>query len=128
MNAGSLFILIALFALLWVLMIRPQRSRQQKQQQMLASVGPGDEVLTVGGLYGIVHEVEEDGDLVVEIAEGIRVRVAKRAVAAVEKETDEDEAVDGSVDPDEPEPEGEVDVDHEEREGDPVGSQAHERR
>jgi preprotein translocase subunit YajC len=124
----GLIIIIALFALLWVVMIRPQRSRQQKQQQMLASVAPGDEVLTVGGLYGIVHEVEEDGDLVVEIAEGIRVRIASRAVAAVEKEPDEDETVDGSVDPDEPEAEGEVDVDSEQREGDPVGSQALERR
>ena len=66
-----------MFALLWVLLIRPQRRRQHAQQQLLTSVEPGDEVLTVGGLYGIVHEIDEDNDLIVEIAEGIRVRIAR---------------------------------------------------
>jgi preprotein translocase subunit YajC len=125
---GSLIIIIALFALLWVVMIRPQRSRQQKQREMLDSVGPGDEVLTVGGLYGIVHEVDEDGDLVVEIAEGIRVRIAKKAVAAVEQEPTDEETVDETAEADEPEIEGEAAVDLEDHEGDPVGSPAPERR
>jgi len=40
-------------------------------------------VLTVGGLYGIVVEIEDEDDLVMEIAEGIHVRVARRAVATV---------------------------------------------
>ena len=51
-------------------------------------------MLTVGGIYGIVHEIDEEDDLIVEIAEGIRVRVARRAVAGVvkpEDEADEDE-------------------------------------
>jgi preprotein translocase subunit YajC len=125
---GSLIIIIALFALLWVVMIRPQRSRQQKQREMLESVGPGDEVLTVGGLYGIVRDVDEDGDLEVEIAEGIRVRMAKKAVAAVERDPDDDETVDESAEADEPEIEGEADVDLEDHEGEPVGSPAPERR
>jgi len=83
-----------MFALLWVLLIRPQRRKQMEQQQLLASIEPGDEVLTVGGIYGIVTEIDEDDDLIVEIAEGIRVRVARRAAAGVvkpEEETDEDE-------------------------------------
>jgi preprotein translocase subunit YajC len=91
---GSLIIIVALFALLWVLIIRPQRAKQQKQQRMLNEVDPGDEILTVGGIYGIVQEIEEEdegGDLVVEIAEGIHVRVARRAVAAVVKPDDEDD-------------------------------------
>jgi preprotein translocase subunit YajC len=65
------------------------------QQQLLESVEPGDEVLTVGGIYGIVHEIDEEDDLIVEVAEGIRVRVARRAVAAVVKP--EDEADEGDV-------------------------------
>ena len=60
-----------------------------EQQQLLSGIEPGDEVLTVGGIYGIVHEIDEDDDLVVEIAEGIRVRVARRAVAGVVKPDDE---------------------------------------
>jgi preprotein translocase subunit YajC len=95
-----------MFALLWVLLIRPQRRRQQAQQQLLTSVEPGDEVLTVGGLYGIVHEIDEDNDLIVEIAEGIRVRIARRSVAGVvkpEDEADEDDVVDGEAEEDQDE-------------------------
>ena len=82
---ASLILLLAMFVLLWVLLIRPQRNRQQKQQQLLSSVEPGDEILTVGGLYGIVREIDEEDDLIVEIAEGIQVRVARRAVGGVVK-------------------------------------------
>jgi preprotein translocase subunit YajC len=101
----SILILIPLLALVWLLLIRPQRAKQQKQRQLLTSVEPGDEILTVGGIYGIVQELEdgEDGDdLIVEIAEGIHVRVARRAVATVVKpdddnddEDDDDEVEDG---------------------------------
>ena len=108
MNGGTLILLAAMFALLWVLLIRPQRRKQMEQQQLLASIEPGDEVLTVGGIYGIVTEIDEEDDLIVEIAEGIRVRVARRAAAGVvkpEDEADEDEeddveALDASEDED----------------------------
>ncbi len=96
---GQLIILAAMFAMLWVLLIRPQRQRQQKQQALLTSIEPGDEVLTVGGLYGIVQEIDEDDDLIVEIAEGITVRIARRAVGGVvkpdEEEAEPDEADEG---------------------------------
>jgi preprotein translocase subunit YajC len=90
---GSLIIIVALFALLWLLLIRPQRKRQTEQQRMLSSIELGDEVLTVGGLYGIVREVDEEDDLIVEIAEGIQVRIARRAVGGVVKP--ESEPADG---------------------------------
>jgi preprotein translocase subunit YajC len=70
-------------------LIRPQRQRQLKQQQLLQSVEPGDEILTVGGLYGIVQEVDDEDDLIVEIADGIHVRIARRAVGGVVKPEDE---------------------------------------
>ena len=91
MSGGGLLIIVALFAVLWFVMIRPQKARQQRQQQLLNSVSPGDEVLTVGGLYGIVQEIDEEGDLIVEIADGIHVRLARRSVATVVKPEDEDE-------------------------------------
>lgn len=89
---ASLILLLAMFVLLWVLLIRPQRQRQLKQQQLLSSVEPGDEILTVGGLYGIVRDVDEEDDLIVEIAEGIQVRIARRAVGGVVKPEEDDEA------------------------------------
>ena len=91
---ASLILLLAMFVLLWVLLIRPQRQKQQKQQQLLSSVEPGDEVLTVGGLYGIVRDIDEEDDLIVEIAEGIQVRIARRAVGGVVKPDEEEEDVD----------------------------------
>jgi preprotein translocase subunit YajC len=103
---ASLILIVAMFVLLWVLLIRPQRKRQQDQQHLIESVEPGDEILTVGGIYGIVEELDEDDDLVVEIAEGIRVRVARRAVATVVKpeEEDEEEIVEAEPALDEEEP------------------------
>jgi preprotein translocase subunit YajC len=88
---ATLILLAAMFVLLWLLLIRPQRQRQQKQQQLLTSIEPGDEVLTVGGLYGIVRGIDEEDDLVVEIAEGIQVRIARRAVGGVVKPEEEEE-------------------------------------
>ncbi len=104
----TVILLVAMLALLWVLLIRPQRRKQMEQQQLLDSVEPGDEVLTVGGIYGIVHEIDEEDDLIVEVAEGIRVRLARRAVAGVVKP---DEDGDGA--PDEPDREDGVVVSEE---------------
>ena len=118
---GSLIILAAMFVLLWVLLIRPQRARQQQQRSMLGSIEPGDEILTVGGLYGIVREIDEEDDLIVEIAEGIQVRVARRAVGGVVKPEDEDE------DEDEDDAEGEeLEAGADDPPGLPVGEAAAE--
>jgi len=89
-NGGFLIILLV-FAVLWLVLIRPQRARQQRQRQLLESVEHGDEVLTVGGLYGIVQSIDEEGDLIVEIADNVHVRIARRSVATVVKPDDEEE-------------------------------------
>ena len=89
---GPLILLGALLAVMWAVMIRPQRRRQAEQRKVLETIAPGDEVLTVGGIFGIVHDTDEDDNLIVEIAEGIRVRVARRAVAAVVKDEDDEDA------------------------------------
>jgi preprotein translocase subunit YajC len=94
---ASLILIVAMFVLLWVLLIRPQRQRQHQQQRMIETIEPGDEILTVGGIYGIVEEVDEEDDLVVEIAEGIRVRVSRRAVASVVKPEEEEEEAEAEL-------------------------------
>ena len=89
---AQLILLLALLVLLWALLIRPQRSRQRQQQELLTSIEPGDEILTVGGIYGIVQEIDEEDDLIVEVADAVHVRIARRAVAGVVKpDVDEDE-------------------------------------
>ena len=54
----QLLIMAALFGGLWFLLIRPQRAKAQRAQAMLREVEVGDEILTVGGVYGIVQEIE----------------------------------------------------------------------
>jgi len=105
-NGGFLIILVV-FALLWLVMIRPQRARQQRQRQLLESVEQGDEILTVGGLYGIVQSIDEEGDLIVEIADNVHVRIARRSIATVVKPDDEEEDADAD-DEHEHRPSGEV--------------------
>lgn len=92
---GQLIIIVAMFALLWLFLIRPQRQRLQAQRRLHAEIAVGDEILTAGGLYGQVLELGEEDDLVVEIAPGTEVRLARRAVAAIvppdDDENDEEE-------------------------------------
>ena len=95
---GSLIIILAMFVLLWVLLIRPQRTRQQQQKRLLESIERGDEILTVGGIYGIVQDIDEENDLIVEIATGINVRVARRAVGSVVKPEEEEPYEEGDED------------------------------
>ena len=81
---------LALLALVWFMLIRPQRRRQQEAQRLLETITVGKEIVTAGGLFGRVTAV--DGDEVrVEIADGVEVRLAKRAVAGVVSEDEEPE-------------------------------------
>lgn len=89
-GSGFLLVMVALFAVMWIFMIRPQKKRQLAQQQMLQSVGPGAEIVTAGGLYGTVVAAGDD-DVTVEIAPGTHVRVARRAIAQVISRDDEEE-------------------------------------
>jgi preprotein translocase subunit YajC len=79
---GQLIVLVAMFALLWLFLIRPQRRRAEAHRELLTTVESGDEVLTVGGLIGRVRSVQDE-ELVLEIAPGTEVRVARRSVASV---------------------------------------------
>ena len=96
---GYLIVLIALFVLMWLLLIRPQRRRQLEQAQMQEELEPGTEILTAGGIHGTVHEVEDE-IVHVEIARGIVVRLDRRAVAAVAQEPEpEPEAAEEETEP-----------------------------
>jgi preprotein translocase subunit YajC len=95
---GYFFILV-LLALMWFLLIRPQRRRQLEAQKMIDSLEVGKEIVTAGGLYGTITDMEDD-ELRVEVAEGVEVRIAKRAVAAVVTEEEEPEETDAEEAPD----------------------------
>jgi preprotein translocase subunit YajC len=97
---GQLIIIVAMFALLWLLLIRPQRQRLQEQRRLHAEIEVGDEILTAGGIYGQVLELGDEDDLIVEIAPGTEVRMARRAVAGiVPPEDDEPEELEEAEEP-----------------------------
>lgn len=83
---GYIFILVIL-VLMWFLLIRPQRRRQVESQRLIESLDVGKEIVTAGGLYGTITALDED-EARVEIADGVEVRVAKRAIAGVLSEDD----------------------------------------
>ena len=84
MEPGGLIVLVALFALFWLFVIRPQRRRVQDQRTLHESIEVGDEIVTLGGLLGRVKAIDETDDtLEVEIAPGTNVKVVRRGVAAV---------------------------------------------
>ena len=75
-----LIFLAAMAGLLWFLLIRPQRRKQSAHQTMVAELSSGDEVITAGGMFGTIRTVADD-HVVLEIAPGTEIRVAKEAVA-----------------------------------------------
>ena len=89
-GSGFLFIIVIGFLLIYLLFVRPQKRRQNEQQQMTSDLRLGDEVLTVGGIYGTVTQLEDD-QVTVEIAPKTEVRVARRAIAGVTRDPEEDE-------------------------------------
>lgn len=92
-----IFIILAVgFLLIYLLFMRPQKRKQMRQQQQLDELRVGDEVLTAGGIYGTISRLDEDL-VTVEIAPDTEVRVARRAIAGVTPEPEEEEP-----EPDEP--------------------------
>ena len=78
---GYIFILVLLVGM-WFLLIRPQRRRQMEARRLVQSLAVGKEIVTAGGLYGTITALDDD-EARVEIADGVEVRVAKRAIAGV---------------------------------------------
>jgi preprotein translocase subunit YajC len=81
-NGSFLILLVAMFGFLYFLLIRPQRQQQRKHAQLLASIKPGDEVVTAGGIYGEVVQVDAER-VMLEIDEDVRIAVARRAIASI---------------------------------------------
>ena len=63
----------------YFLIIRPQKKRQRKHEDMLASIRNGDMIVTAGGFYGTVRDVKDDS-FIVEIADGVKARVLKGSI------------------------------------------------
>ncbi|MGY9106935.1 MAG: preprotein translocase subunit YajC [Alphaproteobacteria bacterium] len=83
--------LVLLFASFYFLLIRPQQQRAKKHQEMVNAVRRGDSVVTAGGLVGRVAKGKDDGEILVEVAENVQVRVIKSTLSDVRARADNDD-------------------------------------
>jgi preprotein translocase subunit YajC len=78
----------------YFLLIRPQRRRAMQQRDLVESLGVGDEIITVGGMFGIIRALDDDS-ITVEVAPGTAIRMMKSAIlrkAFVEEPVPDEEA------------------------------------
>lgn len=85
---STLIPFILIFAIMWFLLIRPQQKKMKEHRAMVDALRRGDQVITAGGLIGKVTKVKEDGEIEVELAEGVKVRVVKHTVQSVVSKTE----------------------------------------
>ncbi|MBJ7454935.1 MAG: preprotein translocase subunit YajC [Thermoleophilia bacterium] len=84
MPALLLPIYILIFVgLIYLVGVRPQQRRRRELEAIMNSLSPGDEVITVSGIYGTVTEVEDGDTILLEVAEDTDIRIAKAAIAKV---------------------------------------------
>ena len=74
--------LILIFVIFYFLLIRPQQKKQKQHQAMLNSLMVGDEVVTGGGIYGKIDKIIDNNTFLIEIANGVKIKVTKSAIAA----------------------------------------------
>ena len=96
-----LLLFVAMAAIFYFLILRPQQRAKRAKAELMTALTEGSEILTVGGIYGTVVELRDE-DMDLEIAEGVVMRIDRRALATVipVATDDEDEDEDDDLDDD----------------------------
>jgi preprotein translocase subunit YajC len=79
-----IIMMVAMFAIFYFLLIRPQQKRAKQQKEMMNSLQVGESVVTAGGMHGTIAAVEE-GIVVLEIATGVKIKVNRASISEVKK-------------------------------------------
>ena len=99
----SLLPLVLIFVVFYFLLIRPQQKKQKEHRAMLEALHRGDRVVTAGGIMGTITKVQSESELIVEIADGVKVRVARGMISDVMSKSEsrsaanDDDADDGDT-------------------------------
>lgn len=80
---GSLITLVALFAIMYFLLIRPQQKKQKQHQELIKKIKVGDKVMTNSGLIATVAKLPNDNEVVLEIAEGTKCKFVRSTIVQV---------------------------------------------
>ena len=82
-GSERLIMMVALFAIMYFFMIRPQQKKQKEIQKFRNSLSVGQEIVTAGGIYGKIKEVNDaDNTVMIEVASGVKIKVSKNSVFA----------------------------------------------
>jgi preprotein translocase subunit YajC len=73
--------LIAIVVVFYFFMIRPQMKKAKDQKKYIEALKKGDKILTIGGIYGKINEVKDDGSIIMEVEDGTKMRISKNAVS-----------------------------------------------
>lgn len=85
---ATLIPFLLIFLIMWLLIIRPQQKKLKEHRAMVDALRRGDQIVTAGGIVGKVTKVREDGEVEVEIAPNVSVRVLKHTVSNVLSKTE----------------------------------------
>ncbi len=86
---GMILMLVAMFAIMYFFMIRPQQKKQKEIQIFRNNIEKGQNVITAGGVYGTVRDIDEANNiLILEVASGVRIRVDRNSVFGSAASTD----------------------------------------
>jgi len=81
--------LVLIFVIFYFLLIRPQQKKAKEVRKMLDELKKGDKVITAGGLYGVIENVETN-TVIVKIAENVKVKVNRNSISTVRSSADQD--------------------------------------
>ena len=87
-DVGFLLPMVLIFGVFYMLLIRPQQKKAKQHRELLEALRRGDRIITSGGIIGLITKVLDANELIVEIAEGVRVRVARAMVSSVIAKTE----------------------------------------
>jgi len=80
---GFIIWIVMLFALMYLLLIRPQRKKQKEHDKLLSELKKGDKVVTSGGMFGVIFAIDEDrGRVVLKIGGDVKMEFLKSSIAA----------------------------------------------
>jgi len=85
---GQFIPLLLIFGIMYFLLIRPQQKKMKDHQAMVTSLRRGDKIVTAGGMFGKVVKVHDEGEVEVEIADGVKVRMVQSTIAQVVSKTE----------------------------------------
>ena len=81
-GAGGQIIMMGLIVVVfYFFMIRPQMKKAKDQKKYIEALKVGDKVLTIGGVYGVVFKLNEDGTIVITVEDGGKLKVSKNAIS-----------------------------------------------